>query len=165
MPRRTLMVTLLFAVLWTSCGWGAGQFWRDYEPDRIVASHNDQGGHVGTQWIHWQAYEAGTFEPAEVMAFAHCREWSCDPPISVPAAQLAGWTEGNRAVFPYHEALNSALKHSPPRHIDQHAYLIRCRSGWLAVEIGPETESEALAFLLIQKDGRRMALYEHWGRW
>jgi len=113
--------------------------------------------------VQWQADQEGTFALAPTVKFAEDNGWECEHPREVSAAELSGWAIADKPVFPVVFGLNNASSRELPRHIDGAALLARCETGWIRVDPGTSDATPAYGYVLIQRDGRRMAVYHHWG--
>jgi hypothetical protein len=151
-------------------------FWKNFRSKLIVASHSDQGPWGGTRWIHWTAPEGARLPFEDVSEFARKNGWKCDKPQSVSAALLRRWVDDGKPVFP--AELFDAAPEVPinfekpewsrtsggfPRHLTEDSQILRCDSRWIRT-LGPSGRDEtAYGFILVERSGRRLAVYHIWG--
>lgn len=163
--------SLVIVVLVLACGCSRAMpaaFWPTYRPNLIDQKFSDQGPWGGVRWILWSSSNPGTFRASDVMEFAKSKGWSCRSPVPYSADQLRLWQFNRQAVFPLHFSAadrrpDNAAVLTFPRHITADSVVCECKTGWMRVEPGTDTASDAFGYIQIEQSGRRMAVYHLWG--
>ena len=160
---KILLFTLMLCVACATASCGPAGFWKSYQRTWIIDSSSDQGPWGGTRWVQWDAEKPGAFGPPGVVSFAEKNGWRCGEPREATAAELSAWVMSGKPIFPLVYGKDSLSSLELPRHIDADSILIRCETGWIRVDPGTNAETPAYGYILIQRDGSRMAVYHHWG--
>lgn len=148
-----------------------GGFWEKYENKFIVKNESDQGPYGGHRTIHWTAKEKGTFDEKRILDFAISKEWYPTDTMRFSKSDIMDWYSDKIPVFPiyfkgtykmYSEDDLSAFT-AFKRLITDDLTVYRFKTNWLLIYPGSNESTAENGYILIDKDGKQMTLYQMWG--
>jgi hypothetical protein len=160
---RIVFLTIVLTVAGCNRLTPAG-FWKSYRSNFIVYKTIDQGLWGGDRVIHWVSEKAGTFSEEETLEYAKKHGWVFLERIELSSGELEKW-KGFR-VKQVFILINGSVNYdndSFPRHISEDAVLLKFDSKWIREDPGTGQTSTAYGYVLISKNGQKMAIYHRWG--
>jgi hypothetical protein len=166
-----VLVTVCFTLINSTCNTvltPAG-FWENYKKELLKKSISDQGPYGGHRAIYWKASNTNTFNPTDVIDFAHKNGWTLIDSSIFTDEQTNKWTYNNNAVFPLsstgfsESTLNDTQIKNFPRWFGGEVKVYKFKTGWLLIDPGTDNSIEENGFVVMKDDGTAMAAYHFWG--
>jgi hypothetical protein len=137
--------------------------WSSYRHDEVIAAQSDQGPWGGWRWIEWVARPGARFEEGGLLRAAQQRGWKLVRQRELAASDMSSWFTREGAPIFGPELLRFAHRAPLRRHVEPPCVLYEFDSRWLKA---PEPDAElvpAPGYVLLSRDGARMALAHEWG--
>lgn len=163
-------MTLISTLAFTSCNRATpAGFWKNFKKDLLVKNISDEGPYGGHRAIYWKSDNANSFTSKNVLDFARNNGWTIVDSSSFNNDQTNKWTYNNKAVFPLTNTgfsdtqLNDAHLTDFPRWFGGQVSVYKFKTGWVRIEPGTDNSIEENGFVVINRDGTKMAVYHLWG--
>lgn len=139
-------------------------FWTSYHSNLITYKTSDQGPWGGDRVIHWASEKDGTFSEKETIEYAKQHGWVFLERRELSSLELEKWKSfQGKQVFTLIYGNRSSDNDRLPRHISEDAVLLKFDSKWIREDPGSVRTTSAYGYALISKNGRKLAIYHHWG--
>jgi hypothetical protein len=165
-----VFLTLILTLALASCNKATpAGFWKNYKKDLLVKDISDQGPYGGHRAIYWKSDRTNAFSSAQVRDFAKKNHWTLVDSSHYNSDQTNKWTYDNKAVFPLtstgfsHTIENNIQLEHFPRWFGGQVTVFKFKTGWVTIEPGTHNSIEENGFVVINSDGKQMAVYHLWG--
>ena len=164
-------MTLFLTLAFISCNKSTpASFWKNYKKDLLLKNISDQGPAGGHRALYWKSDKANNFNATNVLDFARKNDWTLIDSSHFNDDQTNKWTYNNIAVFPLTSIgfsdtlLNDAHLTDFPRWFGGQVVVYTFKTGWVTIEPGTDNSMEQNGFIVINNNGREMAVYHLWGQ-
>jgi hypothetical protein len=144
-------------------------FWEDFENEFIVENISDQGPFGGHRAMYWKTDLIKTFEPEKIIEFAKENGWTLTTTEKINSEDMKNWNENGKKVFPLTskgfkpELIEDNISEDFPRWINSDITIYKFKTNFVTIEPGTDNSIEENGFVIINKDGNEMSVYNLWG--
>ena len=162
-----ILITILFA---NSCkNLIPTAFWENFESNYIIENISDQGPYGGHRAMYWKTETPETFKYEKIIEFAEENGWILTGTEKFGLEKIKNWKENGKLIFPLtsqgfnSEVIEDNISEDFPRWINSDITVYKFKTNFVTIEPGTDNSIDENGFVIINKDGTEMSLYNLWG--
>lgn len=144
-------------------------FWKNFESGYIIENISDQGPYGGHRAMYWKTEGAKTFKSEKIIKFAKENGWILTGTEKFSHEKMKNWKENGKLVFPLTsqgfkpELMEDNISKDFPRWINSDITVYKFKTNFVTIEPGTDESINENGFVIINKDGTEMSVYNLWG--